>query len=133
MAEMIRLIQDDHETLRCGFVELAELRDDRRELPTQILAYLKNRPQPKKQPCSKSISEAPQVGSADEESPPVGRPGSAAATPVPVRIIPPSTAVAARERMMTRRMVFPQVELLVNRGRRAPLPQQRRRRVSRAS
>lgn len=77
------------------------------------VAYLKNRPQPKKQPCSKSVSPAPQVGSPDEKlSPPVGRPGSAAATPAPVRIIPPSTAVVARERMMTPRMVSPQVRVV---------------------
>lgn len=89
--------------------------DDRyRSAPTRIDPhYLKKRPHPRKQPCSKSRSPAPQVGSPDAKlSPPVGRPGSAAATPAPVRIIPLSTAVVAKERMITPRMVSPQVRVV---------------------
>lgn len=44
---------------------------------------------------------------------------SAEATPAPARITPLTTAVVARERMMTPRIMSPQVELSVNRARRA--------------
>lgn len=54
-----------------------------------------------------------------EPVPPVGFPVSAEATPAPARITPLTTAVVARERMMTPRIMSPQVELLVNRARRA--------------
>lgn len=50
---------------------------------------------PRRRPALRS--EAPQVGCAEELSPPVDRPESATATPTPVKITPPSVAVITRE------------------------------------
>lgn len=96
----------------------------------QVLTYLKNRPQPRKHPFAKSISELPHAD--DELSPPVGGCESAAATPAPERIIPPSTAVVARERMMIGRIVSPQLSCRRTVAVERHLPRQRMRQSSRA-